>query len=65
AIADKQQRADRLCELNVMEQVKNVSQTSIVQNAWRNGQELSVHGCIYSIQNGILNTLDISRTGLE
>ncbi|MEE1674040.1 carbonate dehydratase [Agarivorans aestuarii] len=60
AIEDKQQRADRLCELNVMEQVKNVSQTSIVQNAWSNGQELSVHGCIYSIQNGILNNLDIS-----
>lgn len=63
AIEDKKQRADRLCELNVVEQVKNVSQTSIVQNAWSKGQELSVHGCIYSIQNGILNNLDISISG--
>lgn len=63
AIEDKKQRADRLCELNVVEQVKNVSQTSIVQNAWSKGQDLSVHGCIYSIQNGILNNLDISISG--
>ncbi|WP_220720663.1 carbonate dehydratase [Agarivorans litoreus] len=63
AIEDKKQRADRLCELNVVEQVKNVSQTSIVQNAWSKGQQLSVHGCIYSIQNGILNNLDISISG--
>ncbi|MGY5450142.1 carbonate dehydratase [Agarivorans sp. MS3-6] len=64
-IEDKQLRADRLCELNVMEQVKNVSQTTTLQNAWRNGQQLSVHGCIYSIQNGILNNLDISISGIE
>ncbi|WP_432467383.1 carbonate dehydratase [Agarivorans sp. Z349TD_8] len=65
AIEDKTKRGDRLCELNVIEQVKNVCQTTIVQNAWEKGQLLAVHGCIYSIQNGILNNLNITQSGLE
>ena len=52
---DKKQ--DLLCELNVMEQVKNVCNSTIVQNAWKNGAELSVHGWVYSIKNGILKDL--------
>lgn len=52
-----QQKLDRLCELNVREQVKNVCNTSIVQNAWKSGANLSVHGWIYSIQDGILRDL--------
>lgn len=52
------EQLDLLCELNVVEQVINVCNTTIVQNAWRNGVELSVHGWIYSIENGILKDLD-------
>lgn len=47
-----------LCELNVIEQVKNVCNTTIVKNAWREGAELTVHGWIYDIGNGILKDLD-------
>ena len=49
---------DLLCELNVLEQLSNVCNTTIVQNAWRNGAELSVHGWIYRIDNGILKDLN-------
>jgi carbonic anhydrase len=52
-----QAKLDKLCELNVMEQVMNVCKTSPVQNAWKAGEELSVHGWIYNIENGILNDL--------
>ena len=51
-----------LCELNVMEQVANVCHSTIVQNGWRRGQELAVHGWIYSIQDGILRDLNICVT---
>lgn len=53
---------DLLCELNVKEQVKNVCSTTIVKNAWKEGKELSVHGWIYSIENGILKDLDTGFT---
>jgi len=53
------ERIDRMCELNVMEQVRNVANTSVVKNAWSEGQELSVHGWIYNINNGVLNDLDM------
>ena len=53
---------DLLCELNVKEQVKNVCNTTIVKNAWKEGKELSVHGWIYSIDNGILKDLDTGFT---
>ncbi len=49
---------DRLCELNVIEQVINVCQTTIVRDAWQRGQELSVHGWIYGIQDGLLRDLN-------
>jgi carbonic anhydrase len=49
-----------LCELNVMEQVTNVCNSTIVQNAWKNGMELSVHGWVYGIENGVLKDLDTS-----
>ena len=51
---------DALCELNVMEQVTNVCNTTIVQKAWENGGELSIHGWIYNIENGILKELTAS-----
>jgi carbonic anhydrase len=50
-------RFDRLCELNVKEQVNNVCHTPIVQNAWAQGSDLSVHGWIYNISNGLLKDL--------
>jgi len=58
AIADKEQRLESLCELNVMAQVSNVCHTTIVQNAWRRGQSLAVHGWVYSLKDGLLKDLD-------
>ncbi|HEY8413939.1 MAG TPA: carbonate dehydratase [Pyrinomonadaceae bacterium] len=59
-LEDESERLDRLCELNVIEQVKSVSRTTIVQNAWQRGQELVVHGWIYGLQDGLLRDLGIS-----
>lgn len=53
-----EKRVDRLCELNVIEQVKNVANTTIVQDAWRRNQPLSIHGWIYAISDGLLQDLD-------
>ncbi len=50
-------RIDRLCELNVMEQARNVSRTTIVRNAWARGQELAVHSLIYRLSDGRLRKL--------
>jgi carbonic anhydrase len=57
AISDETERLDRLCELNVIEQVRNICHTTVVQRAWRNNKELSVHGCIYTLETGILKDL--------
>ena len=54
---DEEARLDRLCELNVIEQVHNVCHTTIVQQAWRQGRALSVHGLIYSLHDGLLRDL--------
>lgn len=58
-IDDPKARANRLCELNVAAQVRNVARTSIVQNAWRDGKELRVHGWIYGLGDGILHDLKV------
>ncbi len=50
---------DRLCELNVAAQVRNVCHTTIVQDAWRRGQALSIHGWIYALEDGLLRDLDL------
>jgi carbonic anhydrase len=55
---DRAEAADRLCELNVVEQVVNVCQTSIVRDAWERGQALTVHGWIYGVQDGLLRNLN-------
>ncbi len=60
AIADKEERLARLCELNVQTQVANVCHTTIAQSAWSRGQELSVHGWVYSLRDGLLKDLDCS-----
>jgi len=57
-------KVDRLCELNVVAQVANVSRTGIVQNAWQRGQSLAVHGCIYGIKDGIWKDLQVTLRGL-
>jgi carbonic anhydrase len=56
-IEDETLRLNHLCELNVMEQVAHVAHTNIVQNAWKRGQELSIHGWIYGIHDGIIRNL--------
>ncbi|WP_434937548.1 carbonate dehydratase [Shewanella sp. HL-SH8] len=53
-------RFDRLCELNVIEQVANVTTSTIVQEAWHRGQNVSVHGWIYGINNGLLTDLGVT-----
>ncbi len=59
-IEDETQRWDRLCELNVIEQVQNVCHSTTIQAAWDRGQSLSVHGWIYRIQDGLLRDLKVS-----
>lgn len=61
-INDEPQRLNKLCELNVIEQVLNVSRTTVVQNAWARGQELAVHGWIYGTGDGLIRELDIRIT---
>lgn len=65
AIADEEQRVNVFCELNVVEQVNNVCHTTIVQDAWDRGQELAVHGWIYSLRNGWLKDLNVCVTGKD
>lgn len=62
---DKEKRLDRLCELNVIEQVLNVGRTTIVQSAWQRGQEVVVHGWIYGLQDGLLRDLGVSIDNAE
>ena len=64
AIADERARWDLLCKLNVAEQVRNVSRTTVVQHAWRSGQPLSVHGVVYGIEDGLLLDLGLELTGV-
>ena len=61
----EKERRDLLCELNVVEQVANVCHTTMVQNAWKSGQELAVHGWIYRVSDGILRDLNVCTTGIE
>jgi carbonic anhydrase len=60
AIDNDVERFNRLVELNVREQVLNLTKTSIVQNAWANGKDLLVHGLIYDVHTGLLKDLDVS-----
>jgi carbonic anhydrase len=58
AIADPRARLDRLCELNVLRQVRNVATDVFVQEAWARGQDLSVHGWVYGLADGVVRDLD-------
>lgn len=57
---DAEARSNRLCELNVIEQVYHLGQTSIVQDAWRREQPLAIHGLVYGLNDGRLRNLDVS-----
>ncbi|MEH6580454.1 MAG: carbonate dehydratase [Halioglobus sp.] len=63
ALQDDDARLNLLCELNVMRQVSNVCHTTIAQGAWDRGQQLEVHGWIYSLRDGLLKDLNCSVTG--
>jgi carbonic anhydrase len=63
AIADPHKRNDRLCELNVVRQVRNVASDLFVQDAWARGQSLQVHGWVYSLATGLVNDLDVTVRG--
>ncbi len=63
ALPDDARAADRLCELNVIEQVLNVCHTTIVRAAWEAGQELAVHGWIYGVGDGLIRDLGVTATG--
>ncbi len=58
-IGNADERADRFCELNVASQVSNLGSTTIVQDAWRRGQKLTIHGWIYGLKDGLLKDLDL------
>jgi carbonic anhydrase len=62
AIDDEAERGALLCELNVVEQVVHVCQTTVVSDAWQRGQDLTVHGCIYGLHDGRLRDLQLSVT---
>ncbi|MCA9213133.1 MAG: carbonate dehydratase [Planctomycetales bacterium] len=59
-IGDDDERLDRLCELNVVEQALNVCHTTVVQEAWERAQTLAVHGWIYGLQDGLLRDLNVT-----
>ena len=65
AITDETQRLNRLTELNVVRQVRNVASDVFVQDAWARGQELCVHGWVYSIANGLITDLNVTVRGPE
>ena len=58
-VSDEEARVDKLCELNIIEQVYHVCQTTVIQSAWESGQELTVHGWVYSLNDGIVRDLNI------
>ena len=58
-------RLDRLCELNVMEQVRNLAKSHTIQEAWNRGQELTIHGWIYSIKDGLVRDLGVTMSDKE
>jgi carbonic anhydrase len=62
AALPEERRLDRLCELNVVEQVVNVCETTIVEDAWDRGQELTVHGLVYDLRDGLLQDLGVGRS---
>ncbi|CBL44913.1 carbonic anhydrase [gamma proteobacterium HdN1] len=65
ALETKEERINRLCELNVAVQVRNVASSHVVQKAWHQGQALRVHGWVYGLKDGIIKDLKISRSSID
>jgi carbonic anhydrase len=65
ALPDHAARVARLCELNVLEQVRNVAGTTVVRDAWSRGQPLAIHGWIYDVADGLLRDLGLTISGAE
>ena len=65
AIPEERARLNRLCELNVVRQVRNVSSDVFVQDAWARGQSLCVHGWVYSLADGLVKDLEVSVSRAE
>jgi carbonic anhydrase len=64
-IKDEEERFNRFVELNVSEQVYDLAKTSIIQNAWKHGQELMIHGWVYGVHNGLIKDLNLSLKNNE
>ena len=65
SVGDASVRLDRFCELNIVEQVRNVCQTTVMQEAWKRGQPVTVHGWVYGLEDGLLRELGICISGAE
>ena len=65
ALPDEKAMLNRLCELNVIRQVRNVASDVFVQDAWARGQPLSVHGWVYSLGNGLVTDLNVGISSLD
>lgn len=61
ALSTEKEVHDRMCELNVLEQVQNISDTTILRDAWERGQNISIHGWVYDLTDGLLRDLETSR----
>jgi carbonic anhydrase len=62
-ITDEKERINLLCEFNIIEQVGNICKTTTLLNAWERGQDLTVHGVVYNLHDGILKDLNVSSNG--
>jgi carbonic anhydrase len=65
AIADPEARSDKLCELNVVEQVEALSRTAVLQDAWYRGQNVAIHGWIYGLKDGLLKDLGVRVDSID
>lgn len=65
AMEDEHARHDRLCELNVIRQVRNVASDVFIREAWLRGQPISIHGWVYSLSNGLVNDMNVTCSGPE
>lgn len=62
---DEDARFDRLCEINAMEQIRNIAHTRIVRDAWERGQELALHAWVYRVSDGIIKNLNVSGANAQ
>ncbi len=65
SIEDEQERFDRLVEVNIAEQVYDLSRTAVLRDAWAKGRKIQVHGWVYSLENGLIKDLHVTRTSYQ